>query len=157
MTSFSTSRFERLTFERTKGPSEKRRLERRLEERKRRNLGLPSVAPIVPTKPVVTPPTTTPEERKAIRVVRRAKRINRKLRERQRMAARSGLPELVRFGRAGQDAPPRRGRSAKETTTEGFSHNCVSESGTAEECNEVSSDTRQRTPLDVSQEYKLWR
>lgn len=156
MAGFSTRRFERARFKATKGPSEKRRLERRLEERKRRNAGLPPAIPQPLTKPT-TPTPKAPEERKEIRVKRHTRHINRKLKERQRMAERSGLKELTKFGRNGgtwQDAPPWARSPQEERARDHLLRASVK--GTAEESTELSLDSRQKDP-SITQEIPPWR
>lgn len=125
-----------------KSPSERKRLKRRLEERKRRKEGLPS-APVTAPTHTPSPKQHTPEERKAIRAKRRTHRINRKLRERQRMARRSGLKELVsRATGAKWPRQPQRGSATPTTARTRDEQPFTGSVRHAEESHELSSDSR---------------
>jgi hypothetical protein len=92
MSLFDPQRFTAVLQKKSRGPAEKRRLARRRAERQGKTS---------PTKPYVAPVykppvPKTPEQTKQLRVTRRAKRLRRKIRQRQIMAANSGLPELLR-------------------------------------------------------------
>lgn len=95
MSVFDAQRFLARMSKRSKGPAEKRRLARRLADRqRRRGAEVPAQPATVPAPPA----PKSPQEIKTIRVTRHAKRVRRRVRERQRLAARSGLPELMRRG-----------------------------------------------------------
>lgn len=137
-----------------KSPSERKRLKRRLEERKRRKEGLPIESPSMPA-PKYAPKESTPEERKAVRVQRRTKRINRKLRERQRMAARSGLHELV--SRAKGTRWPRRQQRGSEALAGARTRDEQPRQGSvrhAEESHELSLDSRRMLATGATQHNK---
>lgn len=132
-----------------KGPSEKRRLARRLEERRQRRAGLPAAAPA--PAPQKAPPVQKPKQQshiqvKATRTARHAKRLRRKIRERQRLAARSGLPELVRrLPAAGKAATTGNSNKAAGCYYKGLPPP-GGVLGTAAESPELSSDSRQKVP-----------
>lgn len=154
-----------------KSPTQKRRLKRRLEERKQRKDGLPvepRAAPVTPTSqptPNGSPntfadqPCKSHEERKVIRATRYRKRLNRKLKERQRMARRSGLPELVcRSG--GRPASAEAARTTSSTKAVGSRSNTLptkSDDCLAEETPELSSDSKQVLRLDDDRDFELDR
>jgi hypothetical protein len=113
---FDIDRLHAYAAKKSRGPAEKRRLARRLLERKRRHASEPAPQKVVAPK--------TPEEIKNARITRHAKRLRRRVRQRQEMAARSGLPELVRRSLAPHEvarrAAQRAQQAAKATTTEGL-------------------------------------
>jgi hypothetical protein len=140
---FNTARFVAMIHKKARGPAEKRRLARRLLERQRKHS-------------VVVAPTSTPkplksaDEVKSIRAGRRVKRLRHKVRQRQTMASRSGLPELER--RALVLSRPPAGQAVAEppqeaTTAEGRPVIMTGGSRAAEELNELCAHSRQNDPL----------
>lgn len=108
MTTFSVERFLTYCAKKQRGPAEKRRLAKRLAERQRK------AGAAVPTPTPLAPPPKSPEQIRSVRVTRRAKRLRRRIRERQIMAGNSGLPELMRRSLAPHEAARRREQAAAQ-------------------------------------------
>lgn len=161
MTAFSTQRFERITFERTKGPSEKRRLQRRLEERRlKKGLSARPMAPIKPTPPKTSTTITEKDRQREQRALRAQRKFRRRIKTRQRLAARSGLPELDRRSKWRAAAKMRTSAQATYKGVDGgVPARCAGETRAAEEIIEVSRDTRQKTPLydNFFEDLPQWR
>ena len=152
---------------RVKGPSEQRRLQRRLEERKRARDFAPVAAPIESPSPSVEPsdkpskfsflarPRMTRDQRRAKCKAKRDHKVKRKLRERQRMAARSGLPELVRRGPARPEGGGKAGAPGPEAAKgggEGAGFTCIAGSPrTTEKLDALSQDGRWKNPQHESE------
>lgn len=177
MHSFNAARFEIIILERTKGPAEKRRLQRRLEERRRRKgLPPPVTKPAKPRTPTDTS-ITEKERQKEIKAARTQRRFRRKIKTRQRLAARSGLSELdrrskwqaVRTAHLSAGLPEweqvlrahlRAGRAGSIKGVDGgVPAPCAGKPRAAEEFIEVSPDTRQKTPLydNFFEDLPPWR